>query len=148
VGLVSDAGTPWLSDPGNIMIKLCHEHELLYTILPGANALVPAVVGAAFPTTQRSFWWFLPTKKWRRTAITTICQSEHPVFVYESVHRIGKLLDQLSDGGFVGQISITRELSKMHEQVVTGSLQEVKQWWDDTTIVHKGEFVIWLSPQS
>lgn len=56
VGLVSDAGTPGLSDPGNIMIKLCHEHQLTYSILPGANALTPAVVGAAFPTVQRSFW--------------------------------------------------------------------------------------------
>lgn len=63
VAMVSDAGTPGLSDPGNILIKLCHEHDLPYTVLPGANALIPAVVGAAFPTTQWSFWGFLPTKK-------------------------------------------------------------------------------------
>lgn len=142
VGLVSDAGTPWLSDPGNVMIKLCHEQGLPYSILPGATALIPAVVGAAFPTTQWSFWWFLPTKKGRQTAITNICQSEYPVFVYESVHRMGKLLEQLEQAWFQWQISIAREVSKMHEQLITGTLEEVKQMWEEESIVHKGEFVV------
>jgi len=125
IGLVSEAGTPGLSDPGKSMIQLCNEYQIPYTILPGANALVPAVVGAGFDTSQFTYLGFLPTKKGRQTKIKEILQSPIPVFVYESVHRIEKLLKELNQNGFHGQISISRELSKMYEQQYTGKIDDV-----------------------
>jgi len=101
------------------MIQLCNENNIPYTILPGANALIPAVVAAGFDTSAFIYLGFLPTKKGRQTKIKEIIASEIPVFVYESVHRIEKLLQELSQAGFNGQISIARELSKMFEQHFT-----------------------------
>ncbi len=142
IGLVSEAGTPGLSDPGKSMIQLCNEYKIPYTILPWANALVPAVVGAGFDTSAFTYLWFLPTKKWRQTKIKEILQSEIPVFVYESVHRVEKLLQELNLNQFHGQISIARELSKMFEQHFTGTLQEAIQLIKEKKLPIKGEFVV------
>lgn len=142
VGIVSEAGTPWLSDPGKILIQLCNENKIPYTILPGANALVPAIVGAGFDTSEFIYLGFLPTKKGRQTKIKDILQSKIPVFVYESVHRIEKLLEELSQNGFQGQISIARELSKMFEQHFTGTVEEVIALIKEKKLPIKGEFVV------
>ena len=142
VGMVSEAGTPWLSDPGKILIQLCNESAVPYTILPGANALVPAVVGAGFDTSEFIYLWFLPTKKGRQTKIKEILQSKIPVFVYESVHRMEKLLKELSQAGFMWQISIARELSKMFEQYFTGTLEEALKMVTTKKLPIKGEFVV------
>ena len=142
VGMVSEAGTPWLSDPGKILIQLCNESAVPYTILPGANALVPAVVGAGFDTSEFIYLWFLPTKKGRQTKIKEILQSKIPVFVYESVHRMEKLLKELSQAGFTWQISIARELSKMFEQYFTGTLEEALKMVTTKKLPIKGEFVV------
>jgi 16S rRNA (cytidine1402-2'-O)-methyltransferase len=142
IGLVSEAGTPGLSDPGKSMIQLCNEHSIPYTILPGANALVPAVVGAGFDTSEFIYLGFLPTKKWRQTKIKEILQSKIPVFVYESVHRIEKLFQELSQAGFQGQISIARELSKMFEQHFTGTIEEAILLIQEKKLPIKGEFVV------
>jgi len=101
------------------MIKLCNQYQIPYTVLPGANALVPAVVAAGFDTSEFTYLGFLPTKKGRQTKIKEILTSEIPVFVYESVHRIEKFLEELKLNDFHGQISIARELSKMFEQHFT-----------------------------
>jgi 16S rRNA (cytidine1402-2'-O)-methyltransferase len=119
VGVVSEAGTPGLSDPGKTLIKLCNDNQISYNILPGANALIPAVVAAGFDTSEFTYLGFLPTKKGRQTKIKEILQSEIPVFVYESVHRIEKLLEELKQNDFHGQIAIAREVSKMFEQHFT-----------------------------
>jgi 16S rRNA (cytidine1402-2'-O)-methyltransferase len=102
VGLVSEAGTPGLSDPGKSMIQLCNENQLPYSILPGANALVPAVVGAGFDTSKFTFIGFLPQKKGRQTALKAMTENKDqiPVFFYESVHRIEKLMNELKTLGF------------------------------------------------
>ena len=142
IGLVSEAGTPWLSDPGKSMIQLCNEHHIPYTILPGANALVPAIVGAWFDTSEFIYLWFLPTKKGRQTKIKEILASKIPVFLYESVHRIEKLLQELSQAGFQGQISIARELSKMFEQHFTGTVEETMALIKEKKLPIKGDFVV------
>lgn len=142
VGVVSEAGTPWLSDPGKVLIQLCNEHQIAYTILPGATALIPAVVGAGFDTSQFIYLWFLPTKKGRQTKIKEIIASELPVFVYESVHRIEKFLDELKQAWFAGKISIARELSKMFEQYFTGTIDEAVHLVKEKKLPLKGEFVV------
>jgi len=142
IGLVSEAGTPGLSDPGKSMIQLCNEYTIPYTILPGANALVPAVVAAGFDTSEFIYLWFLPTKKGRQTKIKEILASKIPVFVYESVHRMEKLLKELSLAGFHGQISIAREVSKMFEQHFTGTVEEALEMITTKKLPVKGEFVV------
>lgn len=142
IGLVSEAGTPGLSDPGKSMIQLCNENKIPYTILPGANALVPAIVGAWFDTSEFIYLGFLPTKKGRQTKIKEIMSSKIPVFVYESVHRIEKILKELSQAGFTGQISIARELSKMFEQHFTGTVEETLEIIKTKKLPIKGEFVV------
>ena len=142
IGLVSEAGTPGLSDPGKSMIKLCNEYQIPYTILPGANALVPAIVAAGFDTSEFTYLGFLPTKKGRQTKLKEILQSEIPVFVYESVHRIEKLLQELQQVGFHGQLSIAREVSKLFEQHFTGSVDEALSMVKDKKLPIKGEFVV------
>ena len=146
IGLVSEAGTPGLSDPGKSMIQLCNEHNIPYTVLPGANALVPAVVGAGFDTSEFIYLWFLPTKKGRQTKIKEILTSKIPVFVYESVHRMEKLLKELSQAGFTGQISIAREVSKMFEQHFTGTVEEALEMITTKKLPIKGEFVVGIQP--
>ncbi len=142
IGLVSEAGTPGLSDPGKSMIQLCNEHDIPYTILPGANALIPAVVASGFDTSEFIYLWFLPTKKGRQTKIKEILQSKIPVFVYESVHRIEKLLKELSQTGFTGKISIARELTKMFEQHFTWTVEEALLLVKEKKLPIKGEFVV------
>ena len=142
IGLVSEAGTPWLSDPGKTMIKLCNQYQIPYTVLPGANALVPAVVAAGFDTSEFAYLWFLPTKKGRQTKIKEILNSEIPVFVYESVHRIEKLLEELKLNDFHGQISIAREVSKMFEQHFTWTVEDALLMIKEKKMTIKGEFVV------
>lgn len=145
--LVSEAGTPWLSDPGKMLILWCQQANIPTSILPGATALIPAVINAGFPTTQWMFAGFLPHKKWRETAIKTMMQSDHATFFYESVHRVIKLLDQLRNADYEWLISISREISKKFEQNITGTLDDIQSGFDNEIIPLKGEFVIWLYPK-
>lgn len=144
VGLVSDAGTPWLSDPGKIMIQLCAENNIQYTTLPWANALVPAIVGSVFDTSKFVYLGFLPTKKWRQTIFKEILTYDKPVFFYESVHRIEKTLKELKEYWFQWQVSISREISKMFEQLVTWTIDEIIEMVNNKQILLKWEFVIWV----
>jgi 16S rRNA (cytidine1402-2'-O)-methyltransferase len=144
IGLVSEAGTPGLSDPWKSMIQLCNEYNIPYTVLPGANALVPAIVAAGFDTSEFVYLWFLPTKKGRQTKIKEILASKIPVFVYESVHRIEKFLKELDQNWFHGQISIAREVSKMFEQYFTWTVEEILSMIQSKKMLLKGEFVVWI----
>jgi 16S rRNA (cytidine1402-2'-O)-methyltransferase len=146
VVLVSDAGTPGLSDPGKILIKLCHEHILPYSVLPGANALVPAVVASGFDTSSFVFIGFLPKKKGKQTLMKEIIAADRPYILYESVHRVHKVLQELYNLWFRGQVSIARELSKMHEQCLTDTIEKVLDMFTLGHIPLKGEFVVWLYP--
>lgn len=144
VWIVSEAGTPWLSDPGKSLIQLCNEQKLSYSVLPWANALVPAVVGAGFDTSSFVYIGFLPQKKGRQTALKNAISSEIPTFFYESVHRVEKLFTELSALWFTGKISISRELSKMFEQQVTWTLADIQDLFKQKKLPIKGEFVIWI----
>ena len=145
--VVSEAWTPWLSDPGKSLIQLCNENNLKYTVLPWANALVPSVVSAWFDTSSFVFLWFLPQKKWRQTILNKVVSNEYliPVFFYESVHRFEKLLSELGSLWFNWKIFVWREISKMYEQIYNWSLDELIKSVIDLKYSVKGEVVIGLS---
>lgn len=142
VWLVSDAGTPWLSDPGKRMVEMCHTYTLPFTVLPGANALVPVVVASGFDTSQFVFVGFLPKKKGKQTLMKEMIDADRPYFFYESVHRIQKVLQELYDLWFRGKVSIGRELTKMHEQLITDDIEKVLALCSSGQIPTKGEFVV------
>lgn len=140
--MISEAGTPGLSDPWKSLVQLCNENQIPFSILPGANALVPSVVAAGFDTTEFKFIWFLPQKKWRQTALKNMLTSDIPTFFYESVHRMEKLLDELEELKFDGKIFIAREISKCFEQYFTWNLSECKEMIKNWQLAIKGEFVV------
>lgn len=147
IWLVSEAWTPGLSDPGKSLIQLCNENNIEYTILPGANALVPAVVWSWFDTSSFVYLGFIPQKKWRQTIQKNIIAKKYgemPVFFYESVHRFEKLLRELTDLWFQWKISVSREISKMYEQIVNGSVDDVLKLIEEKKLQIKWEFVVWL----
>ena len=146
IWVVSEAWTPWLSDPGKSLIQLCNENNLKYTVLPWANALVPSVVSAWFDTSNFLFLWFLPQKKWRQTILNRIISNEYwmPVFFYESVHRFEKLLSELESLWFNWKIFVWREISKMYEQIYNWTIKELVDSVKNNKYRVKGEFVIWL----
>lgn len=144
VWVISEAWTPWLSDPWKSLIQLCNENSLQYSILPWANALIPAVVWAWFDTSTFSFIGFLPAKKGRQTALKTAISSPAPTFFYESVHRFKKLISDLESLDFHGHISIAREISKAFEQFWTWDFSDAIQIINSWKIPEKWEFVIGL----
>ena len=146
--VVSEAWTPWLSDPWKSLIQLCNENQIKFSVLPWANALIPSIVAAGFDTTKFIFIWFLPQKKWRQTALKKMIESEIPTFFYESVHRMSKLLEELKSLNFEWKIFIAREISKVFEQFFTWSLYECEEFIKNWKIVIKGEFVVGLSIQN
>lgn len=141
-GVVSEAGTPWLSDPGKHLIKLCREQHIPFEVLPGANALVPVVVATPGDTTIRSYYGFLPQKKWRQTVLKEILQSVYPVYIYESVHRIEKLLQELTDLQYTWTLLVAREISKLFEQYVHGDVATIQELIATKKLPLKGEFVL------
>lgn len=148
VWLVSDAWTPWLSDPAKELIRQCRIHTLPFEVLPWANALIPMVVASNRDSTHFTFVWFLPKKKGRQTMLKLLIQSIYPVYFYESVHRIEKTLEELDTLWFVGHIMIARELTKLHEQYAYGSIQEILSDIVAHRIPLKGEFVVGIAPSN
>jgi len=145
VWMLSDAWTPWLSDPWKSLIQLCNAHNIQYSILPWANALVPSIVAAWFDTTKFVFIGFLPQKKWRQTALKSMMERDIPTFFYESVHRMPKLIEELKWMNFKWKIFIAREISKVYEQFFTWTISECEDLIKNWAINIKGEFVIGLS---
>jgi 16S rRNA (cytidine1402-2'-O)-methyltransferase len=141
--LVSDAGTPGISDPGFLLVRGCVQAGIRVECLPGATALIPALVMSGFPTDSFVFEGFPPVKKGRKTWFEMIAKEERTVVFYESPHRLIKMLDELNGSGQgQRQISVARELSKKFEEIVRGTPEEVKAHFN--THVMKGEFVIVL----
>jgi len=143
VGLISDAGTPGISDPGFLLVKTCIEHCIDVETLPGATALIPALVNSGFPLDRFVFEGFLPHKKGRQTRWKAIAEEERTTVLYESPHRLQKALEQIIE--FIGpdrQIMVARELSKMHEQMVRGTASEVLIYFDHNPDKIRGEIVI------
>lgn len=143
IAQVSDAGTPGISDPGFLLARACYENNILFEVLPGATAFVPALVKSGFALHQFRFEGFLPPKKGRQTRILALANNPDTTSFYESPHKILKTLEQLKDVCLESRrISISREISKKFEETVTGSIAEVLDHFQ--THPAKGEFVVVL----
>ena len=148
MALVSDAGTPAISDPGFLLVRMCHEHQVPVTCLPGASALLPALAISGIPCDRFYFEGFLPHKKGRKTRIEYLGQLDCTVALYESPHRIIKTLSELLQ--YLKEdreVAVVREISKMYETIYRGSLTEVKNQIEALPSI-KGEFVIVMSRSS
>lgn len=144
LGLVSDAGTPGISDPGFLLIRECIRENIEVECLPGAVAFIPAIVKSGIPCDRFVFEGFLPPKKGRQTKIKEFAESEKTIVLYESPHKLLKTLEQLKEFCEEDrQISISRELTKKFEETVNGTITEVIEHFNANTV--KGEFVIVLS---
>ncbi|PMD97733.1 16S rRNA (cytidine(1402)-2'-O)-methyltransferase [Siphonobacter sp. BAB-5405] len=143
LALVSDAGTPGISDPGFLLVRECLKNGLDVECLPGATAFVPALVNSGLPTDRFTFEGFLPQKKGRQTRIKSLVEEERTMVFYESPHRIVKTLEQLAEAfGPERQASISRELTKVFEETVRGTLTELIQHYTQNADRVKGEFVL------
>lgn len=144
VALISDAGTPAISDPGFLLVREAIKHGINVSCLPGATAFVPALVNSGLPNDRFVFEGFLPVKKGRQTRIKSLLNEERTMIFYESPHRLLKTLEEFADCfGADRPVSVSRELSKVFEETVRGTLQEVKTHFETHTL--KGEFVICLA---
>ena len=144
VAVVSDAGTPLVSDPGYRLVRAAHRHGITVSPVPGPSAVIAALSAAGLPTDRFCFEGFLPAKAAaRRDALTALAGETRTIVFYESVHRIVDTVRDMADILGAGrQAFVGRELSKLHEQCVLATLGEVSQQLADQAIAHKGEFVL------
>jgi 16S rRNA (cytidine1402-2'-O)-methyltransferase len=141
IALVSDAGTPAISDPGFLLVRECVKNDIEVDCLPGATAFVPALVNSGLPSEKFIFEGFLPSKKGRQTRLKILAEEERTMIFYESPHRIVKTLSQFME--YFGDeriVSVSREISKMFEETKRGSMKYVKEYFEEKK--PKGEFVI------
>ena len=143
IALVTDAGTPGISDPGYLLVRECIKNNIEVECLPGATAFVPALVNSGFPCDRFIFEGFLPVKKGRQTKLKQLAENELTAIFYESPHRLLKTLEQFAEYfGSERNVSVSRELTKLYEETQRGSLADVIAYYKDKTI--KGEIVIIL----
>lgn len=143
VALVSDAGTPGISDPGFLLVRACIERGMKVECLPGATAMIPALVESGFPSDRFCFEGFLPHKKGRMTRIKAIAGEKRTTIIYESPYRLVKLLEELANIiGNERKAAVVREISKIHEEVRRGNLSELASHFKKTGV--KGEIVVIL----
>lgn len=141
IALVSDAGTPGISDPGFLLIRECIANNISVTTLPGATAFVPALVNSGLPCNEFSFYGFLPQKKGRQTMLKHLATEEKTFILYESPFRLLKLLEELKQYlGETRRASVSRELSKMFEENKRGNLSELVSYFSNKNV--KGEIVV------
>lgn len=140
VALVSDAGTPGVSDPGFLLVRAAIEAGIDVECLPGATALIPALVASGLPMDRFVFEGFLPMKKGRHTRLTALQSEERTIILYESPHKLLKTLTQLREYLGERQVAVCRELSKLYEEVRRGTLSEVIDHFTHTA--PRGEFVL------
>lgn len=141
MALISDAGTPAISDPGFMLVRACVARDVVVQCLPGATAFVPALVASGLPCERFTFEGFLPQKKGRATRLSTLKEEPRTMIFYESPYRVVKTLTQFIDTfGAERRCSACREISKVHEESVRGSLAEVLEHFKETE--PRGEFVI------
>lgn len=141
VALISDAGTPCISDPGFMLVRACVEKGVEVQCLPGATAFVPALVNSGLPNDRFYFEGFLPQKKGRQTRMKMLAEQTHTMIIYESPFRLVKTLEQLAE--FMGadrRASVSREISKLHEDTQRGTLAELAEYYKQTP--PKGEIVL------
>ncbi|HMV08285.1 MAG TPA: 16S rRNA (cytidine(1402)-2'-O)-methyltransferase [Cyclobacteriaceae bacterium] len=141
LALISDAGTPGISDPGFLLVREALRNDLKVDCLPGATALIPALVKSGFPTDRFVFEGFLPHKKGKQTLLKKLAEEDRTVIFYESPHRLVKTLEQVKEF-FGGErlASVSRELSKKFEETKTGSVEELASYFGSKEV--KGEIVV------
>lgn len=144
IALVSDAGTPGISDPGFLVVRECVKNDIEVQCLPGATAFVPALVASGLPDERFCFEGFLPQKKGRMTRLNALKEETRTMIFYESPYRLVKTLTQFAElFGPERKVSVCREISKIHEESVRGTLQEVVAHF--TANEPRGEIVIVLA---
>ena len=147
LALVSDAGTPGISDPGFLLVRECVREGIPVTCLPGATALIPALVCSGFPTDRFVFEGFLPVKKGRQSRLQQLSEETRTLVFYESPHKLLKTLEQFAESfGPEREAVVCRELSKLYEEQVRGSLADVLEHFKAKA--PKGEFVIVVAGRS
>ena len=147
IALVTDAGTPGISDPGFLLVREAVRNGIPVETLPGATAFVPALVDSALPCDRFVFLGFLPHKKGRQTAIKLLAEEKRTMVIYESPYRLVKLLDELiAVLGEERQVSVSREIRKLHADTMRGTLREVHDHFAAKEV--KGEIVVVLSAES
>jgi len=147
IALISDAGTPGISDPGFLLVRASIENEIRVECLPGATAFVPALVNSGFPCDKFVFEGFLPPKKGRQTRLKLLAEEKRTLIFYESPHKLLKTLGQFSE--YFGEdriISVSRELTKIFEETIRGTIKEVLEHY--TKHPAKGEIVLVLKGSS
>ena len=141
IALVSDAGTPAISDPGFLLVRACVEDDIEVECLPGATAFVPALVNSGLPNDKFVFEGFLPVKKGRQTRLKLLAEERRTMIFYESPHKLVKTLNHFCE--YFGEdrpVSVSRELTKLYEETVRGTAKEVLEHY--TSKAPKGEIVI------
>ncbi|GGW98432.1 16S rRNA (cytidine(1402)-2'-O)-methyltransferase [Salegentibacter mishustinae] len=147
IALISDAGTPAISDPGFLLTRACVEAGIEVDCLPGATAFVPALVNSGFPNDKFIFEGFLPVKKGRQTRLNLLAEETRTMIFYESPHKLLKTLKHFSE--YFGEdrpVSVSREITKLHEETIRGTAAEVLQHY--TKKPPKGEIVIVVKGKS
>lgn len=145
VALVSDAGTPGISDPGFMLARACRENDIEVECLPGPTAFVPALVGSGLPCDRFTFEGFLPLKKGRATRLAELAADPRTVIIYESPLRLARTLRQLAEAfGQERPAAVCREISKIHEESRRGTLAELSSHYEANQA--KGEIVIIVAP--
>lgn len=146
VALVSDAGTPGISDPGFLLIRECIAQDIEVECLPGATAFVPAIVQSGLPCSSFYFFGFLPHKKGKESLLKRVAEMEETVIFYESPHRLLKSLEKMAEIlGADRKISISKELTKIYAHTFRGTIAEAIEYFGQKEV--KGEFVLIISPK-
>jgi len=148
IALVSDAGTPGISDPGVYLVQRARAAEVLIEVIPGASALTAAVSLAGLSGNQFIFLGFVPQKKGRATFFTTLPEYQVPIVFFESTHRMLKTLESLKQSVPEAKVSIGRELTKLHEELLVGTAEEILDILVATPVKQKGEFVVIVDTRS
>lgn len=144
IAVVTDAGTPGISDPGFLLVREAIKAGVDVECLPGATAFVPALIDSGLPCDRFVFLGFLPHKKGRQTALQALAAEEHTMIIYESPYRLVKLLEELKEVlGEERQVSVSREISKLHAETARGTLNEVLTHFKEKEV--KGEIVVIVS---
>ena len=147
IALVSDAGTPSISDPGFMLVRACLAKDIPVECLPGPTALIPALVNSGFPSDRFCFEGFLPHKKGRMTRLNELAAEKRTIILYESPHRIIKTLQELEKVmGGDRRCSVSRELTKLHEETVRGTFRELTEHF--VKQAPRGEMVVVVEAQS
>jgi len=147
IAMVSDAGTPGISDPGFLLVRACIDTQIDVECLPGATAFIPALVNSGLPNDRFSFEGFLPQKKGRQKRITELAEEQKTMVFYESPYRLLKTLQQFAEAfGEDRKASVSRELTKIHEENIRGTLKELIEYYTKSTL--KGEIALVVEGKS